>query len=178
MSAILHIQILLHAVQPEPEPFLAAQPNQQNLSSPRNQNLSLPRNQNQQNLSSPRNQTLLLAAQLEHKTKDLLVPRNQTQKPEAYSLHSAIQNPRPSLRRAIQNVPDSSRSGLVVTAAACRYSEEGTGIGTSWESVYGVDGRDGRSDRESVYRGEGAARSMATRIDTTPPSAHPQAQSA
>jgi len=74
ISAILHIQILLHTIQPEPaEPFLAAQP--------------------------------------EPRTQDLLAPRTQTQRTEACSW-----------RRAIRNVPDSSRSGLVVPAAACRYT--------------------------------------------------------
>jgi len=67
------IQILLHALQPEPRafPHRAAQP------------------------AEP----------------SLIAPRNQNPEAEAYSS-----------RRAIQNVPDSSRSALVVTAAACRYT--------------------------------------------------------
>ena len=52
------------------------------------------------------------ATQPEPRTQDLLAPRNQNPEPKTSS------------RRATrtQNVPDSSRSGLVVTAAACRYS--------------------------------------------------------
>jgi len=52
-------------------------------------------------------------------TKNLLVPRNP--EPEIFSLHHAV----PNLPCAVpsgtsQNVPDSSHSALVVSAAACR----------------------------------------------------------
>jgi len=87
-----------------------------------------PHNQNQQNLSS--------LCSPEPETQDLLTPRNQTQ-----SLLLAPRNPEPktflppcqsrtqNLPSAvpIQNVPDSSRSELVVPAAACRYRTVATG---------------------------------------------------
>jgi len=83
---------------------------------PRNQNLPSPRNQN---LSSPRNQ-------------NLSSPRD----PE----------PEPSFCRSIQNVPDSSRSRLVVMAAACRYSIPSLGLEflrerSGWAFLGSVHGR-------------------------------------
>jgi len=123
---------------PHPDPSSHRTTRTQNLSSPRNQNLSSPRNQNlssprNQNLSLPRSQNLSSPCGQNPKTQDLLAPRNQTQRTEAYSWRRAIQNvpdssrtqnPKSSLRHAIQNVPDSSRSGLVVPAA-CRYINPG-----------------------------------------------------
>ena len=97
-----------------------------------------------------RNPTLPGAAQPESRTQDVLAPRKQNPEPKTSSRRATrIQNPRPpraaqpesrtqdllaprnqnpepkTSRRATrtQNVPDSSRSGLVVTAAACRYGQ-------------------------------------------------------
>jgi len=55
-------------------------------------------------------------AQPESRTQNLLAPRNQNPEPKTSSRRTT----------RTQNVPDSSRSGLVVTAVACRYRLPGT----------------------------------------------------
>jgi len=138
MSAILHIQILLHAAQPEPaELFLAAQPEPAEPFLAAQLELFLAAQPEPFLTAQAEPVEPFLVAKLEPflaaQPEPFLAVVSRTRNPRPLRASQSNPKPPPCATQSrtrnlpcavpIQNVPDSSRSELVVLAAACRYRE-------------------------------------------------------
>ena len=137
-----HIQVVLHAVQPEPRTFpRRAAPSRTSLS-PRNQT---PKPKTQSLLLAPRHPEFSLRCAIQN------LPQGSSRAAKTQNLLLAPRNLEPSLRSQIPSLPGLNRSALVVMAA-CRYtwlrcpttSHTGTGIHTfsPWLRCYLIMGTD------------------------------------